>query len=218
MTNRRAAFTLVVVLLSLAVGTARAEDVTRDVAQDVADEAQFHFSRGNQLYRQGRFDEALVELYASKRLVPNRNVKFNIARCLEQLKLYDEAFRAWSALADGNAPADERATIKAAIDKLRPQLALLQVTTDPPGAAIYINRRDLGALGPRRAAWRWRLAAQRCCWTCPATTPSPSPWSWPKGPRNRSRPRWSASTAPWCSAACRPAPPCVTGQSTGRWS
>ena len=146
MTPRRAASLFAVCFLSLAAVPAR--------AQDVADEAQFHFSRGNQLYRQGRFDEALVELYASNRLVPNRNVKFNIARCLEQLRLYDEAFRAWSELARGDAPPAERAAIQAAIDRLRPQLALLQVTTTPPGATIFVNRRDLGALGttPRRLA------------------------------------------------------------------
>jgi outer membrane receptor protein involved in Fe transport len=150
MTVRRAAVIFATCLLSLAAVPARAEDV----GLSVADEAQFHFSRGNQLYRQGRFDEALVELYASNRLVPNRNVKFNIARCLEQLKLYDEAFRAWSELARADAPPAEHAAIQAAIDKLRPQLALLQVTTDPPGATIFVNRRDLGALGttPRRLA------------------------------------------------------------------
>src|SRR5215831_14924920 len=115
--------------------------------EDVADEAQFHFARGNQLYRQAQFEEALSELYASNRLVPNRNVQFNIARCLEQLHLYDESFRAWSELLRGNAPAAERAGIEASIDKLRPHLALLLVTSDPPGAEIYANRRDLGSLG-----------------------------------------------------------------------
>jgi outer membrane receptor for ferrienterochelin and colicins len=144
--TRRSVVVVVACLVWLGAGRARAEDV--------ADEAQFHFSRGNQLYRQGRFDDALVELYASNRLVPNRNVQFNIARCLEQLKLYDEAFRAWSELARREAPPTERAAIQAAIDKLRPQLALLEVTSEPAGASIYVNRRDLGSLGttPKRLA------------------------------------------------------------------
>jgi outer membrane receptor protein involved in Fe transport len=116
-------------------------------AGDVADEAQFHFARGTQFYRQARFDDALAEFYASNRLVPNRNVQFNIARSLEQLHLYDEAFRAWSELLRGSPPAAERAAIEGAIDKLRPHLALLLVTTTPPGAEIYANRRDLGSLG-----------------------------------------------------------------------
>src|SRR5499427_10438884 len=84
-------------------------------AADVADEAQFHFVRGNQLYRQAQFEEALSEFYASNRLVPNRNVQFNIARCLEQLRLYDEAFRAWSEIGRKEAPPAERSAIVAAI-------------------------------------------------------------------------------------------------------
>jgi outer membrane receptor for ferrienterochelin and colicins len=119
----------------------------RVAAEDVADEAQFHFVRGNQFYRQGRFEEALSEFYASNRLVSNRNVQFNIARCLEQLKLYDEAFRAWSDLGRKEAPPAERATITGAIEKLRPHLALVNVTSEPSGAEIFANRRDLGSLG-----------------------------------------------------------------------
>src|SRR4029079_2973513 len=102
-------------------------------AEDVADDAQFHFTRGNQLYRQGRFEEALSELYASNRLVPNRNVRFNIARCLEQLKLYDETFRAAPELAR-NPGQGETATSSGPTDKLRPHLALVQVSSEPPGA------------------------------------------------------------------------------------
>jgi outer membrane receptor for ferrienterochelin and colicin len=139
MTLRRLALIVVGLCFLLRVAPAAAEDV--------ADEAQFHFARGNQLYRQGRFDDALSEFYASNRLVPNRNVRFNIARCLEQLKLYDEAFRAWSELGRKEAPPAERATIDGAIEKLRPHLALLNVTSDPPGAEIFANRRDLGSLG-----------------------------------------------------------------------
>src|SRR6185295_5638406 len=100
------------------------------VAADLADEAQFHFERGNQHYRQGRIEEALEAYYASNRLVENRNVQFNIARCLEQLRRHEEAFRAWAALEAQDPPAGERATIAAAIDRLRPFLALVRVESD----------------------------------------------------------------------------------------
>jgi outer membrane receptor for ferrienterochelin and colicins len=112
-----------------------------------ADEAQFRFLRGNNLYRQSRFDEALSEYYLSYRLVPNRNVEFNIARCLEKLRRFEEAFRAWSALDETGLPDAERATVREALDRLRPQLALVRVDSDPPGAEIYVNRRDLGTIG-----------------------------------------------------------------------
>lgn len=128
------------VVLALAVaGPVRA-------AQD-ADEAQFHFVRGNQFYRQGHLEDALGEYYASDRLVPNRNVAFNIARCLEKLKRYDEAFRAWSAVGGDYLPKEEAAVIGASIERLRPHVAFLQVNTRPSGADVYLNRRDLGSLG-----------------------------------------------------------------------
>lgn len=131
--------------------------VARPVAAaDVADEAQFHFERGNQHYRQGRLEEALAAYYASFRLVENRNVQFNIARCLEQLRRHDEAFRAWASVEAQDPPEAERAAARAAIDRLRPFLALVMIETTPPGAQIYVNRRDLGALGrtPKRLALR----------------------------------------------------------------
>ena len=116
-------------------------------AAPAADEAQFRFLRGNSLYRQGNFEDALSEYYLSYRLVPNRNVQFNIARTLEKLRRFDEAFRAWSALDGVELPESERATVREAVDRLRPQLALLRIDSEPTGADIYLGRRDLGSLG-----------------------------------------------------------------------
>ena len=96
---------------------------------------------------QGRFEEALSEYYLSDRLVPNRNVEFNIARCLEKLRRFDEAFRAWSALDERACPRPSARSLRESIDRLRPQLALLRVDSEPPGAEIYLGRRDLGSLG-----------------------------------------------------------------------
>jgi outer membrane receptor for ferrienterochelin and colicins len=132
-------------VLALAVVAAGVPPV--QAAAPLADEAQFRFLRGNGYYRAGRFEDALSEYYLSYRLVPNRNVQFNIARCLERLRRFDEAFRTWSQLAEGDLPEAERDTVREAIDRLRPQLALLRVGSDPPGADIYLGRRDLGSLG-----------------------------------------------------------------------
>ena len=56
-------------------------------ADSGADEADVRFQRGTALYKAGRFDEALVEFFASNRLAANRNVVFNIARSYEALRL-----------------------------------------------------------------------------------------------------------------------------------
>lgn len=116
-------------------------------AGDEADEAQFHFRRGGQLLKQGRLEEALGEFYASNRLVPNRNVQFNIARVLEELKLFDESFRAFSELGRIDLGPSDRADVDAALARLRAHVALVSVESDPTGAQIFVGRRDLGALG-----------------------------------------------------------------------
>ena len=121
-----------------------------------ADEAQFHFLRGNRAYQEKRFEDALESYYLSNRLVANRNVQFNIARCLDRLGRYDEAYRAWSTLLDQGLPDKEQKVAKEAIEQLRPHLALVEIETTPPGAIIYAGRRDLGALGatPKSLALR----------------------------------------------------------------
>ena len=62
-------------------------------ADNTADEADVAFSLGNQSYQKRDYEKALASYLLSHRLVPNRNVLFNIARCYEQLAKFDEAFR-----------------------------------------------------------------------------------------------------------------------------
>jgi outer membrane receptor for ferrienterochelin and colicins len=151
--HRRVTVVLLVSCMALAAGVSRAAEPER-IAQ--ADEAQFHFLRGNRAYQERRYEDALASYYLSNRLVPNRNVEFNIARCLDRLGRYDEAYRAWSSLFDEGLPDKDHRAVKDAIDQLRPHLALLDIETTPPGATIYAVRRDLGALGvtPKSLALR----------------------------------------------------------------
>ena len=126
-------------LLSMAGGTARADAS--------GDEADFRFNRAATLLKQNRVEEALGEFFASNRLVRNRNVIFNIARCFEVLKQPSEAHRFYSEILGDEMPEADRKALVAALERLKPALALIDLRTEPPGAAVFINRRDLGERG-----------------------------------------------------------------------
>jgi outer membrane receptor for ferrienterochelin and colicins len=117
-------------------------------ADSVADEADYRFYKATALYRQGKVDEALGEFLFSNRLVHNKNVLFDIARCYEQLKRFNEAYRWYGAiLAEKELPQQERDGVLAALQRLAPSLALARIDSDPPGAQVYVGRKDLGARG-----------------------------------------------------------------------
>jgi len=116
-------------------------------ADSIADEADFRFHRAANLYREGKVEEALSEFLASNRLVRNRNVIFNIARCFEQLQHFNEAYRWYNEIWNDDMPDADRRDLQEAVKRLRPSLALLHVESDPPGATVYVDREDLGARG-----------------------------------------------------------------------
>lgn len=146
-----AAFTL------LATASARADDS--------ADEAELAFTLGAEAYQRGDYRTALQHFLVSNRLVANRNVLFNIARSYEELGQYPEAYRYYTQALDGETDAAARAKIDAALEKLGARIAVLRIETKPPGATLYLERRDLGPRGtsPRRfgvAPGRYKVIAE----------------------------------------------------------
>ncbi len=118
------------------------------VAGSVADEADAAFALGNTAYAEGNYQQALSHYFLSVRLAPNRNVLFNIARCYEALQRPEEAYRYWDTLgADAEVQGDDREQVKAALIRLKPQLALVRVESAPSGASVYVDREDLGVVG-----------------------------------------------------------------------
>lgn len=124
------------------------------MADDLADEADFHFERGGAAYQRGDFATALEQFLISNRIVPNRNVVFNIARCYELLGKFKEAYRAYDQARTGETDPEVIASIDAELRRVGAKVSVLSVTSDPPGATIYVERRDLGPRGltPRRLA------------------------------------------------------------------
>src|SRR5687768_14431225 len=90
---RRARSAVLVVALFVALVAVVLTTSQRASADDAADEADLHFNLGADKYEAGDFKGALEHFLASNRLVPNRNVVFNIARTYEQLKRAPDAYR-----------------------------------------------------------------------------------------------------------------------------
>ncbi len=117
-------------------------------ADNTADEADIAFSVGNDAYAKRDYEHALAAYFLSYRLVPNRNVLFNIARCYEAQDRWDEAYRYWHDLfVDPSLPESDRRDVRLAISRLAPRVALISVTSTPPGAELYVDRKDLGSRG-----------------------------------------------------------------------
>ncbi len=124
------------------------------LADDVADESEVQFTLGAERYQAGDFSQALAHFLASNRLANNRKVLFNIGRTYEQMRQYAEAHRYYSRSLEGETDAGTLARAKEAIERVATRVALLSIETDPPGAHVFLNRKDLGERGtaPQRIA------------------------------------------------------------------
>jgi outer membrane receptor for ferrienterochelin and colicin len=116
-------------------------------ADDVADEADTQFNLGAEEYQAGNFEVALSHFLASNRLARNKNVLFNIARCFEQLRRFPEAHRYYTRALEVETNAGAAASINQALARIADRVALLEIKTEPPGARIYLDRKDLGERG-----------------------------------------------------------------------
>jgi outer membrane receptor for ferrienterochelin and colicins len=117
-------------------------------ADGVADEADLQFTVGADAYGKGEFTVALEHFLASNRLVSNRNVMFNIARAYEQLGRFPDAYRYYIDASRGEASDGKlQKDVVAALARIGPRVAVLSIETSPPGATVFLDRRDLGSVG-----------------------------------------------------------------------
>ena len=116
-------------------------------ADDVADEADLQFRLAAEKYQAGDYRGALEHFLASNRLAPNRNVLFNIARCYEALHEYPDGYRYYVRASQGESDTAARGRIDEAMKRMAPNVAILKIVTDPPGATLYLDRKDLGQRG-----------------------------------------------------------------------
>lgn len=135
---------LLALLLALLLGLSV---TTLAKADDVADEADLQFQLGAERYEAGDYKGALEHFLVSNRLVPNKNVLFNIARTYEQLKRAPDAYRYYLLALEGETNQAAKKRIEDALARITPTVAILKVETTPAGATVYLDRKDLGPRG-----------------------------------------------------------------------
>ncbi|MBX3261486.1 MAG: TonB-dependent receptor [Labilithrix sp.] len=144
-TTSRSRWTVALLVVVALVASIAAPTVAR--ADDVADEADHLFTLGAEHYQSKDYKSALQYFLASNRLVRNRNVMYNIARTYEHLSQPSDAYRYYQRALEGETDNAVKQRIKESMQRLGSSVALLKVETDPPGATLYLSRKDLGDRG-----------------------------------------------------------------------
>jgi len=121
-------------------------------------EARVYFEEGNRLYEQASgargtqrttlLQRSLEAYVDSLRIVRSRNALFNAAIVLGELGRNDESFNYFGEyLRIEELPAADREDATRRRDALRNEVAVLQVTTEPEGALLWVDRKDLAPRG-----------------------------------------------------------------------
>lgn len=102
--------------------------------------------RGDRRTRE--LEAAITDYTQSLAIVRSRNVLFNASLALEQLGRREDAFNYLSEyLAVPGLSETEQSEASRRIEALRPGIAVLSIRTEPAGAEVWIDRRDLAARG-----------------------------------------------------------------------
>ncbi len=145
---------LALALALLAAAAPASAQRGRDPRLDLAAEADIQFELGVEAQQRGDYRRALEHYLHSNRLAYNANVVFNIARCYELLDRWAEAHRYYADYLDEELADADRALATEALRRVARHVALVAITSTPPGARIYLGRTELGSRGqtPRTLA------------------------------------------------------------------
>jgi hypothetical protein len=144
---------LLIALLSLAAPSLGGAQATTENA-----EARVYFEEGNRLYQEASDAEgsrrttllqrSLGAYVDSLQIVRSRNALFNAAIVLGELERYHESFNYFSEyLAIEGLTEADRAEANRRRDELRGNVAVLEVISDPAGALVFVDRKDLAPRG-----------------------------------------------------------------------
>jgi hypothetical protein len=114
----------------------------RVAAADSAAEADKHFHRGVDLYKDNDYAAALVEFQRANEILPSWQVLYNIGESQFQLQNYADALKTLQRyLNEGGkkVQAKRRKEVERDLEKLKTRVAMLKVSTSEPGATITID-------------------------------------------------------------------------------
>jgi outer membrane receptor for ferrienterochelin and colicins len=115
---------------------------------DPAAEARFHDELARQHYDARRFEAALREFFLEQRAAQNPRIIFNIALCFQQLERPEQEFHFFTEYAaSGDSDPERRAYAEKTLAELAQRVARVFVTSEPAGAAIFVDRREHGSYG-----------------------------------------------------------------------
>lgn len=138
--------TALAMVLVLATGeVARAAPTREEIA-----EAQRRFARANRLYRDGRYQDALLLYEAAYGLVPSPDVLFNIGLTREKVLDFVGCTLAFQQYLQGPASPEDRAIAQTHLDTCRAHASVVvKVSSIPQGASITVRQGDSTAFHGR---------------------------------------------------------------------
>jgi len=112
---------------------------------DAAAASRFFDARARTAYDRGDFDLALDYFLLEHETAPIASSAFNVATAAEVAERFELAYAFYQTyLSLAAADDSNRGTATQAVRRLEARLALVEITSDPPGAQVYVDTRDHG--------------------------------------------------------------------------
>lgn len=112
------------------------------LAKDPVKQAAELFDRGQELYKQGRYKEALASFEQAQQVAPHPSALFNIARCHENLGSNARALAAYRELLKQTTERPKRLDIEQRIRRLLSLPVNVFVHSEPAGATVLVDARE----------------------------------------------------------------------------
>jgi outer membrane receptor for ferrienterochelin and colicins len=119
-----------------------------DALADVASEARFFDEAGRRAYDAGHYEQALESFQFVQEIAPSQRLLYNIALCADLAGRGDMAFSLYQEyLRTDDADPARRADAERRAERLKGRLALVAVESEPSGALVFVDRKELGQFG-----------------------------------------------------------------------